>query len=337
MTGGALERQASAEVTRQGGGAAMALRSLNPDDLAILRETFAKGATDAELAIYLAVAQEHRLNPFVGEIWCVKRKATEPATIQIGRDGYLAHAERHPAYDGMHSDVVREGDTFEARPMAGEIDHRYTATRGAILGAFAIVWRKDRRTPFYFWAPFDEFKAAADASMGGRSPVWGARGSQMILKSAEKGALQRAFRITVDDDPIHAEIDPVEREAAIRDERGYASAEDGGPVIDVATGAVVDGVGENAWRVRWSSLKAYAIAAGITETELAAIAKGAGAEAASALSVNEIHETFRDRLDAEVAARRDAARQAAEDARRRDPDAGDDPPPSGPEGQESMV
>lgn len=289
---GALERPA-------GGGTAAALTRLSPDEVAILRETYAKDATDAELAVFLAVASEHKLNPFVGEVWLVKRKATEPASIQVGRDGYLAHAERHPGYDGMQSDVVHANDHFEVEILAGKIEHRYGAgDRGPITGAYAIVWRRDRRTPFYFFAPFEEFRDA----VGQDAPLWKRRPSQMIQKSAEKGALQRAFRISVDDATVADFETSEQRIDRIREENRLAAPEDGGPVFDASTGEIVDGTGENAWRSVWNSFKATAAHLGMTRDDLDELAARHGADRPSDVADETKAEAIRTELAAKAAA-----------------------------------
>jgi len=109
----------------------------------------------------------------------------KPITV-IARDGYLKIADRHPSYDGLVSDVVRANDVFK-RDRDG-IEHEYGADRGAIKGAYALVYRKDRRYPVYVFAPFKEYNAG--------TRVWASYPSAMILKVAESMALKRAFTVS---------------------------------------------------------------------------------------------------------------------------------------------
>src|SRR5438552_10395724 len=78
----------------------------------LIKSQFAAGATDDEFAVFLAVAQKFDLDPIAREVWCIKRKADEPAQIMVGRDGLLAVAERSGQFNGLVSGVVKEGDSF---------------------------------------------------------------------------------------------------------------------------------------------------------------------------------------------------------------------------------
>ena len=89
------------------------LPTLSPEQIVdTVRDTVAKGATDAELNMFLQVCKRFDLDPFAREVFFIKEKPGEPGRIQAGRDAFLAIANRHPAYDGMTSDVVYAGDTF---------------------------------------------------------------------------------------------------------------------------------------------------------------------------------------------------------------------------------
>ena len=150
-----------------------------------IRNTVAHGADDSELQMYLALAAKYDLDPFAKEIWFVQMKGRN--TILTGRDGYLKIANRNPNFDGMESDVVCAGDKFYKE--GGIIKHAYNAAnRGPIIGAYAVVHRKDRNHPAYVFAPFREYNK-------GRG-VWTEYPSAMILKVAESMALKRAFSIS---------------------------------------------------------------------------------------------------------------------------------------------
>ena len=96
-------------------------------------------------------------------------------------------ANRDPNYEGMTSDVVRAGDKF--MKQGGEINHAYSTNRGQIIGAYALVYRTDRKVPAYFFAPFDEYCKKDNAT-------WRQYPSAMIIKVAESMALKRAFSIS---------------------------------------------------------------------------------------------------------------------------------------------
>ena len=160
------------------------LLSFNEEELETIRNTVAKGATESEFKMFISLATRYGLDPFNKEIffWKVKGRPT----IMTSRDGYLKIADRHPEYDGLVSDVVRENDQFK-RTSEG-IDHQYSSNRGEIIGAYALVYRKDRSYPIYIFAPFDEYNAD--------SRVWNQYPSAMILKVAESMALKRAFTVS---------------------------------------------------------------------------------------------------------------------------------------------
>ena len=156
-----------------------------PEQVDTFRNTVAYGANDRDLKMYLSLAAKYDLDPFAREIWCIKMGGR--TVITTSRDGYLKIANRNPNYDGMTSDVVHAGDKF--MKQGNEIHHAYTlGNRGAIVGAYAMVYRKDRNTPSYFFAPFNEYNKG-----GG---VWAQYPSAMIVKVAESMALKRAFSIS---------------------------------------------------------------------------------------------------------------------------------------------
>ncbi len=166
---------------------------LSPDErVEVIKQTVAKGASDAELQMFLAVAQKYDLDPFAKEIWFIKEEAGKPGRVQAGRDGFLAIANRHAAYEGMTSDVVYEGDEFSR--SADGVTHVYNMEdrKGRIVGAYALVYRSDRRVPAYAFARFSEY---CPPSPNGWSP-WKKFPSAMILKVAETAALKRAFSIS---------------------------------------------------------------------------------------------------------------------------------------------
>jgi len=160
------------------------LINFNKEELKTLKNTVAANANEHEFKMFIALAKRYGLDPFNKEIffWKVKGRPT----IMTSRDGYLKIADRHPEYDGLVSDVVRENDQFKRKTEG--IDHHYSSNRGKIIGAYALVYRKDRKYPIYIFAPYDEYNAP--------SKVWNQYPSAMILKVAESMALKRAFTVS---------------------------------------------------------------------------------------------------------------------------------------------
>jgi phage recombination protein Bet len=168
--------------------------SFTPEQLQLMKNTVAKGATDDEFMLLLHLAKTYGLDPFAKEIWCIKylRPGQNPAdvvaTIFSSRDGYLKIASRDKQMDGMISDAVCSGDSLE-KLTDGTVLHTYGNPRGEVIGAYALVFRKDRSRPAYFYAPFSEYGA-------GNNPTWKKYPSAMIIKVAEAMALKRAFSIS---------------------------------------------------------------------------------------------------------------------------------------------
>lgn len=44
--------------------------SFQPEEIAIVKQTVAKGTTDTELAYFLSICSSVKLNPMMKEIWC---------------------------------------------------------------------------------------------------------------------------------------------------------------------------------------------------------------------------------------------------------------------------
>lgn len=180
----------------------------------VIKETVAKGATDAQLFMFLELAARYGLDPFAKEIWCVNMGGG--MTIMASRDGYLKAAQRDPDFDGLKAFVVREGDEFSVDPVQDTVNHKFGAKRGAILGAWAIAYHKNRR-PVIVWAEFNEYNKTTQ--------VWKIYPSAMIQKVAEVMALKRQYG-------INGLV--TQEEIGTPDERPYNS----GPTIDHETGEV---------------------------------------------------------------------------------------------------
>ena len=160
------------------------LITFTEEEIETIKRTVASEANTDELKMFLHVAKSYGLDPFNKEIffWKVKGKPT----IMTSRDGYLKIADRHPQYDGLVSDVVRKNDSFKRK--SDGIEHEYGTERGDIVGAYALVYRKDRSYPVYVFAPFEEYRSD--------TKVWYQYPSAMILKVAESMALKRSFSVS---------------------------------------------------------------------------------------------------------------------------------------------
>jgi len=175
----------SAAVKKNVDGREGKLISFTDEEKEILRRTVCKNVSDDEFKVFLHVAETYGLDPFNKELFFLKDNK-DRKNIFTSRDGYLSIANRNEAFDGLVSDVVRTNDEFK-RTTTG-IEHKYGSERGSILGAYALVYRKDREYPVYVFAPFEEYN--------GYNSVWNRYPSAMILKVAESMALKRAFSVS---------------------------------------------------------------------------------------------------------------------------------------------
>jgi phage recombination protein Bet len=169
---------------------------LTPEKVELIKRTVAKGATDDELEMFLYLASRYNLDPFLKEIWCIKRAkkdergnydyANAPAVIMTSRDGYLKIAQSDPDFDGLKAFVVREGDVFEIDAQEDKVIHKFGAKRGKIIGAWAMCSHKKRK-PAICFVDFNEYNANTE--------VWRKYPSAMIQKVAEVFVLKRQFNI----------------------------------------------------------------------------------------------------------------------------------------------
>ena len=167
-----------------------AVKGWTPQQVEAIRKTVAYGATNEELTMFLYLAHKTGLDPFSNEIWFIQVNGKNK--IMTGRDGYLKIANNHPAFQGMESDAIYELDKFtrESGQDQSVIKHSYDSLkdRGRLLGAYAKVWRSDRKVPSFFLAPMSDY----DKKKG----CWLQYPHAMIIKVAEAMALKRAFAIS---------------------------------------------------------------------------------------------------------------------------------------------
>ena len=143
-----------------------ALTTYDPEKLRLIRDMFAKGASDNEFGVMIELASRYQLDPFSRQIWLVKY-GDNPAQIFAGRDGYLAIAHRSEVFDGMESGTRKEGND---------------------LIGWCKVHRRDMSHPF-------EVEVYASEYSTGKN-LWKDKPRTMIQKVAEAQCLRRAFSIS---------------------------------------------------------------------------------------------------------------------------------------------
>lgn len=138
-------------------------RKYSKEELDLIKSLFTKGCTEEEFGLFVTLARTYQLDPFRGQVWCVKY-GTAPARVFTGRDGFLEIAHRSGQFDGMESGVKMDSEKT--------------------IG-WATVYRKDMGHPFSVEVDLAEYMKD--------TTIWKQMPRTMIQKVAESQALRKAF------------------------------------------------------------------------------------------------------------------------------------------------
>ena len=161
--------------------------------------------SDKEVAMYVQLCKAQQLNPFLKEAYLIKYSNSTPASIVVSKDAFTKRAEAHPQYDGMKSGII-------VMSKDGKITEREGAfhlPNENVVGGWARVYRKDKKTETYDSVAYDEY--AVKDSNGNINTMWRTKPATMIQKVAEVHALRKAFpeRLSgmyVEEETDHAQV-----------------------------------------------------------------------------------------------------------------------------------
>lgn len=159
------------------------------EQIKVLTDSVAKGATKTELDFFLAVCKRTGLDPFTKQVHFTKRRTwnndkkgyDEVATIQTGIDGYRVIAARTGEHAGTDDALF-----FNGKGELGETD-------STPFKAKATVYRmvKGKKISFEASARWDEY--CQRNKEGKPSNLWAKMPYLMLAKCAEALALRKAF------------------------------------------------------------------------------------------------------------------------------------------------
>ncbi len=137
--------------------------------------------TDTELLNFIAICKYNKLNPFLNEAYLIKFKGTNPsAQMIVSKEAFMKRAEASPEFEGMKAGIiVKRGEDIV------ELEGTFCLDTDVLVGAWAEVYRKDRKFPYRSTVSLKEYNKGIS--------VWKEKPSTMIRKTAIVHALREAF------------------------------------------------------------------------------------------------------------------------------------------------
>lgn len=148
----------------------------------IVRDYLTKGngnVSDQDLTQFISICKYQQLNPFLNEAYLIKF-GTQPAQIIVSKEAFMKRAESHESYEGIKAGLIllRNGELKE-------VEGGFYLQDDEILGAWAEVYRKDRKFPIVAKVPLAEYDK--------KQSTWNEKKGTMITKVAKVQALREAF------------------------------------------------------------------------------------------------------------------------------------------------
>lgn len=175
------------------------------EQIQTIKDTVCKGATDAELRMFLHNAERRGFDPLAGQIHAVKRwddtLKRYVMAIQTGIDAYRLNAQRSGEYDGQDG-------PFWCGPD-GEWKEQWL-TKEPPVAAKVVVYRKGISRAFVGVARFEAYVQTTRS--GEPNSRWKKAGDGQLAKCAEALALRRAFPEELGGIHINEEMEHLDNE-----------------------------------------------------------------------------------------------------------------------------
>ena len=177
---------------------ASSIANFSPEQINVLKNSIAKGATDEELELFLYTCKRTGLDPFSRQIYLIQRKTKDDdskekksnGVIQVSIDGFRSIASRNPEYAGQTTTLFCGKDgkwteiwTQEEYPFAAKVG---IYRKGYQEATYAIA-KWDSYVQCY-WVKNNHGKNSQEVSS-----MWKKFPELMLGKCAEALALRKAF------------------------------------------------------------------------------------------------------------------------------------------------